>query len=102
MNFTLSFWGSQGRIGRITAGELTGRYIFVYPDTLPDWWTLIVEPSPYTYRDGEDYTHGYDLLESLLMPMKIQWLNHDESEVAIEREHFRRRPLLGPVDWLDQ
>ena len=40
MIYTLSFWGSQGRLGVIGAGELAGRHIFVFPDTLPDWWTM--------------------------------------------------------------
>ncbi len=101
MEYTLQFWGSQGRVGVITAGELSGRNIFVYPDTLEDWWTIVVEPSPYVGRSGEDHTHGSFQAAAILDPLAIEWLPQGEAEAQVEREFFGRRPLLGPVSWLD-
>lgn len=102
MIYTLSFWGSQGRLGVIGAGELAGRHIFVYPDTIPEWWTMVIEPSPYPDRDGEDHTCGADLVASLLDPLEIDWLERDAREAEIERHLFGRRPLLDAVDWLPE
>jgi hypothetical protein len=97
---TLTFWGSQGRVGVIDAGELIGRHIFVYPDTFENWWTMVVEPSPYPDRPGEDYTYGAQQVADLLDPLEISWLPLGEAETKIEHAIFERRPLLGPVSWL--
>lgn len=76
--------------------------MFVYPDTAQDWWTIVVEPSPYPDRGGEDYTHGRELIASILESMDVTWLERGETEAEIERTFFDRRPLLGPVDWLPE
>lgn len=102
MNQTSGFWGSQGRVGRITSGELSGRSIFMYPDTLPGWWTMVIEPSPYPDRSGEDYTWGADQVDALIDPLGVEWMALDDGEREIERRVFGRRPLVGmrAPEWL--
>lgn len=94
------FWGEAGRVGRIGAGAHTGAYIFAYPDTLPQWWTLVIEPSPYPDRPGEDYVFGDHVLSDIIDSLQVNWLEPGPSEVALEQSIFQRRPLRSGASWL--
>lgn len=99
---TLEFWGSQGRVGRVGAGEWSGKWVFAYPDTLPGWWTVVVDPSPLPGVPGDIYLHGTeDVLDKFDREWAIEWMSSGPDEIEAERIHFGWRPLLGPVDWLD-
>ncbi len=102
MIYTLSFWGSQGRLGMIGAGELAGRHIFVFPDTLPDWWTIVIQPSPYEHPAGDYYVPGASAVAGFLDPFEIAWMERDAREVEMERQLIGWRPLLDAVDWLPE
>jgi hypothetical protein len=97
---TLAFWGSQGRIGIAQSGPWTGRYVFVYPDTLEQWWTFVVAPSPNPNSPGENYVSSNDEIIELLMEWGVEWIPLGEGETQIERKYFGWRPLAGPVEWL--
>jgi hypothetical protein len=96
-----AFWGDQGRIGLIRSGEWAGRLLFVYPDTMQDWWTLVVDPSPSVGVAGDYYTPGTAYVLSLLEEWDVDWMPLDEDESVFERERFGWRPLSGESDWLD-
>lgn len=89
-----SFWGSQGRIARITRGEFQGCFAFVYPDTEPHWWTIVVDPSPYPDAPYEMYFDGTDELLYFVREWGLDWLPRQDDE-EIEKHHFGWRPLSG-------
>lgn len=72
MTTDLAFWGEQGRVGRIGAGAQAGGYIFANPDALPHWWTLVVEPSLYPDRPGEDYVFGDHALSDVIDELQVE------------------------------
>ena len=94
------FWGEQGRVALLTRGEFAGRYIFVYPETVDSWWTAYVSPSFEIDAPGELYIEGTDELDRLNSEWGFEWLDRDDHEVALERERFGLRPLVGPRSWL--
>jgi hypothetical protein len=100
---TLAFWGSQGRIGTIRLGEWAGRVIFAYPDTLPEWWTIIVDPPPHAGEPGDIYLHDTrEVIATFDHEWAVEWLTPGPEEAEIERTRlYGWRPLRGPVDWLD-
>ncbi len=100
MELTNSFWGRQGRIGRVTSGPWAGRLLFVYPDTMIEWWTLVVDPPPVAGVPGDMYFKGNDEVASLLDEWGVEWLPRDSDEVELERARFGWRPLRGGVEWL--
>lgn len=100
MELTRRFWGDQGRVGVAAAGPWEGRYVFAYPDTSPEWWTVVVSPSPHTGIPGDEYFDGNNVLQELNDHWQIEWLPLDVAEAAIEREYFGWRPLRGAARWL--
>ena len=90
-------------MGTISRGEWAGRLIFAYPDTLPEWWTVIVEPPPTPGSPGDLYLHGTrEVLETFDKEWDVEWMPLGPEEAEIERTHFYAwRPLRGGVDWLD-
>jgi hypothetical protein len=102
MDVSRSFWGAQGRIGRIRRGEWAGRWIFVYPDTLEGWWTFVVHPSPQPRVPGDFYIPTTEDMAVILDGFDVEWMPKDDEESKIEFEHFRWRPLRGlGGHWLD-
>lgn len=98
---TLEFWGSQGRIGEITRGPLAGSILFAYPDSLVEWWTFVIDPSPTPGQPGDLYVQGNDeALRLLDNEWSVLWMSVDEEEAKIESQRFGWRPLRGPVAWL--
>jgi len=75
--------------------------ILAYPDTLPEWWTYVIEPSPRPDAPGDYYEHGTEVVMTLFGAWKVEWIPLGDEESKLEREHFRWRPLGSPVDWLD-
>lgn len=65
------------------------------------WWTLVVEPSPYPNRPGEDYTYGVEQVNELIDPMDVHWLEKGPAEEEIEKDLFSRRPLRYVATWLE-
>lgn len=98
MKFEHSFWGDQGRVARLTSGPYSGHYAFIYPDSRPEWWAIVIDPSPYPDAPLEFYLEGNAELESLILPWNPHWLPID-SDSAVERTHFGQRPLRG-VSWI--
>ena len=101
MELRLSFWGEHGRVGVAGAGPWAGRYVFAYPDTLPQWWTVVVDPSPMDGVPGDMYFEGNNVMVETDAEWQIDWLPPGNDEERAEREHFGWRPLRGgAVDWM--
>lgn len=98
--WSLEFWGSQGRLGNIQSGPWAGSLLFAYPDTLPEWWTFVVDPSPYPGLPGDHYEVGTEKILEQFDEWKVEWIPRGPEESIVERERFGWRPLVGPVDWL--
>lgn len=94
MDGSVNFWGTQGRVGFARSGPWSGRFVFVYPDTLPEWWTVVVSPSPTPGVPGDMYLEGNAEVSHLFTQWNIDWLPPGtEEEQRIETEEFGWRPL---------
>ena len=94
-----SFWGSQGRIARLTAGPWSGRFAFVYPDTREPWWTVVIDPGPVPGVPGDMYIDNTSYIEKIIDEWGFVWVALGKEEFELEREHFGWRPLQGK-SWL--
>ncbi len=101
MDVSLSFWGSQGRIGKIRSGPWSGRSVFIYPDSMPEWWTLVIFPSPYTGAPGDMYFNGTESVSEMIDEWDVDWLEAGSpEEIEIEKREIGWRPLGSSNEWL--
>ena len=90
----------RGRLAFIAAGEYVGRYLYIYPETVEPWWTGYVSPSLDPREPIELLLNGVAVLDNLQDEWKLEWIERDDLESKLEREHFGIRPLKGPPSWL--
>lgn len=88
------FWGGQGRLAWIRRGPYEGRLAFVYPDSAPEWWTLVIDPGPVEGVPGDLYIDDTEYLFLLFVQWQFEWIDKDD-DVDLERERFGWRPLQG-------
>ncbi len=88
-----------GCVGVATAGRACGRFVYVYPESLQDFWVICLEgPSADFTVSGFDFSFenpGIDTttLEGLVDSWGVIWLA-GEAERVIERRFFDIRATL--------
>ena len=87
------FWGLQGRVARITAGPWAGRYAYIYPEFVDDWWVMVISPSPSPTAPGDVFIDDGSYLEDRARDWPFEWVPLGPEEEALEKLHFGRRPL---------
>ncbi len=93
------FWGSQGRVGRIRRGDLQGRHVFVYPDTVEPWWTVVVETSPEASVPDDRYISNTEHFVQFMLEWDVAWLPIGKQELQLESALFGWRPLSNRPSW---
>lgn len=94
---TAEFWGDRGRVAKIHAGPWAGRMLFAYPERVPGWWTIVVDPSPNPDVPGDLYIDDAEYLAELEQEGRFEWLPLDEEPWQLEIDHFDwRKDLRAP------
>lgn len=93
---TREFWGDRGRVARIHAGPWAGRMLFAYPESVPGWWTIVVDPGPNPNAPGDLYIDDAEYLAALEEKGHFEWLALGDEEWQLEKDHFDWRKELSP------
>ena len=90
MRLKVDDWPRQGRVGRATAGDYAGDYVFVFPDIEGRWGF-------YTSSGVDDMLPDLEYLKWRLESAKVEWLDAPDDE-RVEREIFAMRPLTSQFE----
>jgi hypothetical protein len=106
MIFEPEFWGSEGRVARITAGTYVVHFALVFWDPNPEAWAVVVMPAVDSPAVDDELDvlgeHGPFMSEELAVEIiddgRFEWLPLGPQEAALERDVFSYRPLNRDIE----
>lgn len=85
-------WPEMGRVGRITKGDLAGRWVLLVAEDYDEFWTYYISGSLLPGTAGPDfYFDGDSIAADLCKSWAVRWADAEDDATIEEAEFGMRR-----------